>query len=988
MVKSISFVQLSKFTKYVLIIGLFQLIPFNLFAQYISNGQDPALVKWRQINTEKFQVIYPANYENQAQLLTSWLMEAYVKVDSSMASNPRKISVIMHSKTAYSNGMVLWAPRRVELYNSPNQDIDGLDWVKGLAIHEYRHVVQIEKMNQGFTRILSWLLGEQATVVPLGLYVPIWFLEGDAVVTETAFSKGGRGRQPEFLQGFKALTVEQGLQKYDKALLGSYKDFIPNHYESGYYTVAVNRLLKNDSVFQTKLNNAAKNWINPFGGNSGGLRDGKRTEKYYGYAFDYLNNEWKKQELEKEFTSYESLLNAKKDYEDYSRLQKAGDRLLAWHQSYGKVPEIVEIKPDGSIQRILKVGGFADRTFSTTNNCILWSELRYDKRWEQRAWSDIYSYNIESGVKKRLTRHQRLFAPVLSPDKTAAIFAAVEADDQNKYSVKIFDVATGEMLRKIPNPTNGYILHPCFTADGKSLVYVRLQNNGKGLFMYSLNNDEEIELLPPSFVEIGYPSCTAQGVYFTGAWTGENNIYFYNWKTKATNQVTNARFGANFSVAINDSTLAFANYSSTGYKPVILAKNNFKNTALSTIHFKGFPLVNGMDSIETGSIEFSDSLNSTFPSEKYSKAAHLFHFHSWTLPFGFDLDNVQLYPGFSLLSQNMLSTSFLTLGADFSPDKVLERYFAKYSFEGWYPKLDFYIKEGADRIKLESGPYSRMQIMLGAKATVPFSFYRGLYATGINPAFSVQYAVLRYQLDDPTNLDAIQSRTFEQWNVEPSLYVYRLRQRSKRDLYARWGQVLRLGYSSDLSAEFNIGAIAYGSLQLYFPGLLKHHSLIIGNSYQYKFHGDYDSDLQNYYYQNDRIKFPRGETAVFNNRLYSFTADYRFPVAYPDWSLGKFVYIRRINMGLFYDYSQVWTMPESDYFSESYYNNNGNHDYNSVISTGINLNNWSVYNSTGGSVYFDVNPLRYEFNMRIGIQAGVNLRTQKYFNTLILSFNL
>ena len=32
-----------------------------------------------------------------------------------------------------------------------------------LAIHEYRHSVQINKMNRGFTRALYYIFGEQAT---------------------------------------------------------------------------------------------------------------------------------------------------------------------------------------------------------------------------------------------------------------------------------------------------------------------------------------------------------------------------------------------------------------------------------------------------------------------------------------------------------------------------------------------------------------------------------------------------------------------------------------------------------------------------------------------------------------------------------------------------------------------------------------------------------------------------------------------------------
>jgi hypothetical protein len=53
---------------------------FNSEAQYFQTGQDPASIKWRQINTENFQIIYPGYYELQAQKLASVMEAVYEKV--------------------------------------------------------------------------------------------------------------------------------------------------------------------------------------------------------------------------------------------------------------------------------------------------------------------------------------------------------------------------------------------------------------------------------------------------------------------------------------------------------------------------------------------------------------------------------------------------------------------------------------------------------------------------------------------------------------------------------------------------------------------------------------------------------------------------------------------------------------------------------------------------------------------------------------------
>ena len=50
----------------ILIIGCF-LVTICAKAQYFQTGQDPSSIKWKQINTINFQVIYPEEFEKQAQ---------------------------------------------------------------------------------------------------------------------------------------------------------------------------------------------------------------------------------------------------------------------------------------------------------------------------------------------------------------------------------------------------------------------------------------------------------------------------------------------------------------------------------------------------------------------------------------------------------------------------------------------------------------------------------------------------------------------------------------------------------------------------------------------------------------------------------------------------------------------------------------------------------------------------------------------------------
>ena len=221
-------------------------------AQYYDTGQDPASLKWKQIKTGRFTVIYPEKYGQEGIAYAKSLDEAYSKLTSLFPEKKFNIPVIIHNYTIQSNGYVAWAPKRMELYPTPEQNTIPLAPEKQLAIHELTHVLQMESLNQGFSKGMSFLFGEQFTGIVSSL-LPLWFLEGDAVFAESALTQSGRGRTPSFQKQLKALMVEnKKIYKYDKILNGSYRDFVPDNYESGYQMVTW-ALAKNDPQIWNKV---------------------------------------------------------------------------------------------------------------------------------------------------------------------------------------------------------------------------------------------------------------------------------------------------------------------------------------------------------------------------------------------------------------------------------------------------------------------------------------------------------------------------------------------------------------------------------------------------------------------------------------------------------------------------------------------------------------------------------------------------------------
>src|SRR5512136_1284050 len=119
-----------------LLLLLLCLIPLvRAGAQYYETGQDPASLKWLQIKTPHFRVIYPDNFNAEAVRYARFLEEAYDTLSVLYPYGKTCIPVIIHNYSMESNGYVTWAPRRMELFPLPGQENMPADPAELLSVH-------------------------------------------------------------------------------------------------------------------------------------------------------------------------------------------------------------------------------------------------------------------------------------------------------------------------------------------------------------------------------------------------------------------------------------------------------------------------------------------------------------------------------------------------------------------------------------------------------------------------------------------------------------------------------------------------------------------------------------------------------------------------------------------------------------------------------------------------------------------------------------
>ncbi len=218
-----------RFINKFVLLSFFLSIVSVLLAQFVDYGTDPASFKWRQGKTEHYQLIFPAGTDSLAKKYARYL-ELVFPYETKTIGHVinRRYPVIIHPGNMLSNGMVAYAPRRMELLSTPSSSY-AQRWDRQLALHESRHVLQTDKLLQGVFKPFYYLLGEQVAGFS-SFAVPSWFFEGDAVVTETAMSNSGRGRLPEFMMPFRAEMIRGDFFSFDKWYMGSYKDYTSTYY--------------------------------------------------------------------------------------------------------------------------------------------------------------------------------------------------------------------------------------------------------------------------------------------------------------------------------------------------------------------------------------------------------------------------------------------------------------------------------------------------------------------------------------------------------------------------------------------------------------------------------------------------------------------------------------------------------------------------------------------------------------------------------------
>jgi hypothetical protein len=145
------------------------------------------------------------------------------------------------------------------------------------------------------------------------------------------------------------------------------------------------------------------------------------------------------------------------------------------------------------------------------------------------------------------------------------------------------------------------------------------------------------------------------------------------------------------------------------------------------------------------------------------------------------------------------------------------------------------------------------------------------------------------------SMEAI-SKSYLRHFISWSQYV----QKAVQDIYPKFGYTfsgnlrhwLDGGYSFMHNAQWLLNG------QIFLPSI-NNHSIVLTGSYQ-------RVDTNSYTFSN-RFALSRGYDDYYFQKMWRLSANYHFPIFYPDAGFANLVYLSRLRGNIFYDYSTVYT---------------------------------------------------------------------------------
>lgn len=897
-------------------------------AQFYNDGNEPAGLRWYQIKTADYKVLYPQGMDSLARVYAAQLERVKGPVGATAGYTPnqlykKQLPVILHPWTAQANGMVAWTPKRMELFTTPDF-LDPLPepWHRHLTIHESRHVSQMQYAYDKPYRVWNILFGQLFQGAMDILYCGPAFFEGDAVVAETELTKAGRGRNAAFLEFYRASFREGDTRDWWQWRYGSLKKFTPDHYTVGYITAAGMRSVYDTPDFTARYYRrmfAKKGWPFPFFNYPKTVKEvsGKRFRDAFSEISDTLRQRWSRDEAARApFQPSEQLTAPGRHYTAYGGSCLLDSSLFSIRRGITSAPELVRTDTKSGRTTALRPFSYSTSVLKEDplRGRIWWSEIVSDPRWGMISYSEIH-YSDASGRTGCLKKRTRWYNPAVSPD--GGVLCVVEYPAGGGSALLLVNPEDGSELARYTAPSGMQIVEAEWLGD--RLYACAITDGGQGI--YNVRDGFRRELacghntVKQLFVHDGT-------LFFISDLTGVDELYSWAPGEPAAYRIT--------STAVGSSSYRFSADGSSLLYSMLTKDGRY----VYTTQLDSLPGRTRADFGVPHRYEFAEDLSGGGPGvieqtpvevpapKPYNKFANAFRIHSW-IPLYIDYDAVENLSfdaiassaglGATVFFQNELSTlqGTAAYNAAYSGGWV-HKGEAKITYSGLYPVIEggLSVSSAAPYWYFLQSSFSNFSQVLSLShetlAGIPgFNASLGIYLP-LNLSSGGWYRGVVPQLRWSLSNSIITRGSSAPMNrLSASVRAYIVKATPSSCVYPKLGIGAETGWSGRPGALSIFSSNAYFYTYGYLPGFMDTHGLRLSVMAQAPvgsapFHERYASVM------------PRGMGAYtdlasqmasypFQGRI---TADYVFPFLPLDWSgMGPVAYVRNLECTLHGDYA-------------------------------------------------------------------------------------
>jgi hypothetical protein len=859
--------------------GILLIIAFGISGQPSGHPND---IKWKYIESQYFQIIYPQGRYDEAARIAAIVKRMNKEKPFANDAKNRTIDIVLQTNQVVANGYVGIGPYQSEYYATPLQNtniLSSTNWLDLLSIHEYRHVQQLNNTKVGLTKAASILLGQAGWAGLRFFAMPNWFAEGDAVRAETMFSETGRGRTPAFLARQKAIILDGRKYTYSKMRGGSFKDFVPNHYVFGYILTDYLAKEKGEEMWDKVINRSSL-FYNPILPFSRALK--KETGLYVNdlYKKAYEDFETKVKPQLKERSPEGTILSKKSTTPTlYSYPFKVGQSYYSFKESYKKLSHIVKIT-NGKEKKLTEIGINTEDYLAYRDSFFTWTELSQHPRWTFRNYSDIYLYDLKYGTRRKLTDSGKYFSP--DPNRKENLVLAAHMDSSLISKIAFVNMTTGlpEMLLDPDN--KGFVTYPKWV-NNEEMIYISRKDASTTIYHLDLNKLIHSKLIEVKSALINEPSINGRKIYFTSSMDGSDQIYSLNIDDKSLEKLTNETIGAYSPSVSKDGELLYQTITATG-SDIRTKSNNIGQS------FSFTPPTLDENKLANSNLDVAD-----YKEHGYKRMSSI-QLHSYTPT----IDQNKI--GMSLLWSNTLSNIKGNTDFFYNRNESAFQSEVNLSFSSAYPTLDLNIAPSR-RSALLISPADTFAVSrfsetnYGLSIGLPYDWINGNYFTG----FSVNIGAGHRSLSGidrvvaPRNLESFQDISF-------GLRFYNRKRITPQNVGTRFGQQLSFSYRQAASKIEASRLRIEGNLFL--PGFFANDRFKLDAEY-------YSEDVLNDYKYPNIFIYARGVNPVLFSNSIRLSANYGFPLFYPEIGIRNLIYLKRARMNLFGDYGRYNTFDTS-----------------------------------------------------------------------------